>query len=44
MLLLALLLLVIAIVGGVALHPLLFVLAIIALFMLFSGWRGRAAY
>ena len=33
-------LLVIAIAGGAIVHPILFALAIIALLMFFSGWRG----
>jgi hypothetical protein len=33
-------LLVIAIAGGAIVHPILFVLALVALFMFFSGWRG----
>ena len=39
---LAILLLIIAIAGGVIIHPILFVLAIIALVMFFSGRRGAA--
>jgi hypothetical protein len=39
---LAIVLLIIAIAGGVIIHPLLFVLAIIALVMFFSGRRGAA--
>jgi hypothetical protein len=34
-------LLVIAIAGGAIIHPVLFVLGILALFMFFSGPRGR---
>jgi hypothetical protein len=34
-------LLVIAIAGGAIVHPVIFVLALIALWMFFSGWRGR---
>jgi len=34
-------LLVIAIAGGAIVHPVLFALAILALFMFVSGWRGR---
>jgi membrane protein implicated in regulation of membrane protease activity len=37
-------LLVIAIAGGAIVHPILFVLAILALVMFVSGWRGRRAY
>lgn len=36
-------LLVIAIAGGTIVHPVLFVLGLLALFMFFSGWRGRTA-
>jgi hypothetical protein len=41
-LILGIVLLAIAIAGGAIIHPLIFVLAILALFMAFSGWRGRA--
>ena len=34
-------LLIIAIAGGAIVHPILFVLAILALVMFVSGWRGR---
>jgi hypothetical protein len=37
---LAVLLLVLAVVGGIAIHPLLFLLVIVALVMLFSGRRA----
>jgi hypothetical protein len=37
-------LLVIAIAGGAIVHPILFVLAILALVMFVSGWRGRTSY
>ena len=37
---LAAVLLVLAIVGGIALHPLLFILAVLAVLMLVSGRRG----
>jgi hypothetical protein len=37
-------LLVIAIAGGAIVHPILFVLGILALFLFVNGWRGRAAY
>jgi hypothetical protein len=40
-LILGIILLVIAIAGGVIVHPVIFVLAILALFMAVSGWRGR---
>ena len=36
-------LLVIAIAGGVIVHPLLFALAILALLVFFTGGRGRTA-
>ena len=42
LLILAIVLLIIAIAGGVIVHPLLFALAIIALVMFFSGRRGAA--
>ena len=31
----------IAIAGGAIIHPIIFVLALVALWMFFSGWRGR---
>jgi hypothetical protein len=37
-------LLVIAIAGGAIVHPILFVLGIVAIVMFVSGWRGRAVY
>jgi hypothetical protein len=40
-LILGIILLIIAIAGGAIIHPILFVLALVALFMFFSGWRGR---
>jgi hypothetical protein len=40
-LILGIILLVIAIAGGAIVHPILFVLAILALVMFVSGWRGR---
>jgi hypothetical protein len=40
-LILGIVLLVIAIAGGAIIHPVIFVLALIALWMAFSGWRGR---
>jgi hypothetical protein len=42
-LLLGIILLVIAIAGGTIVHPVLFVLGIIALVLAFTGWRGRTA-
>jgi hypothetical protein len=42
-LILGVILLVIAIAGGVIVHPILFALAIIALLMFFAGRRGRTA-
>ena len=42
-LILGIVLLIIAIAGGVIVHPLLFVLAILALLMFFMGRRGRLA-
>jgi hypothetical protein len=41
LLILAIILLIIAIAGGVIIHPLLFALAIIALVLFFTGFRGR---
>jgi hypothetical protein len=40
-LILGIVLLIIAIAGGVIIHPILFVIAIIALVMFFAGGRGR---
>jgi hypothetical protein len=40
-LILGIVLLVIAIAGGAIVHPILFALAIVALFMFISGYRGR---
>jgi hypothetical protein len=37
---LALILLVVAVLGGIAVHPLLFALALVALLLFFSGRRG----
>jgi hypothetical protein len=37
---LAVLLLIFALVGGVAVHPLLFLIAVLALLLFFSGRRG----
>ena len=42
-LILGVVLLAIAIAGGAIVHPVIFVLALLALFMFFSGWRGRSA-
>lgn len=42
LLLLAIVLLIIAIAGGVIVHPLLFALAIVALVLFLSGRRGAA--
>jgi len=41
---LGIVLLLIAVAGGAIVHPILFVLAILALVMFVSGWRGRATY
>ena len=40
-LILGIILLAIAIAGGAIIHPVIFVLAIVAIFMAISGWRGR---
>jgi hypothetical protein len=40
-LIIGIILLIIAIAGGAIVHPILFVLAIVALFAFFAGWRGR---
>ena len=40
-LILGIILLVVAIAGGAIVHPILFVLGIVALFMFFSCWRAR---
>jgi Flp pilus assembly protein TadB len=40
-LILGIILLAIAIAGGAIIHPIIFVLGILALFMAVSGWRGR---
>jgi hypothetical protein len=40
-LILGIVLLAIAIAGGSIVHPVLFALGILALFMFVSGWRGR---
>jgi hypothetical protein len=39
---LAVLLLVLAVVGGIAIHPLLFLIAVLALFAFFGGRRSYA--
>jgi hypothetical protein len=39
-LILGVILLIIAIAGGAIVHPILFVLALVALFLFFTGWRG----
>jgi hypothetical protein len=33
--------LVIAISGGAIIHPIIFLLALVALWLFFTGWRGR---
>ena len=38
------LLLIIAIAGGAIVHPILFVLALVAIWLFLTGWRGRAVY
>jgi hypothetical protein len=40
-LILGIILLVIAISGGAIVHPIIFVLALVALWLFVSGWRGR---
>jgi hypothetical protein len=40
-LILGVILLAIAIAGGAIIHPIIFVLGIVAIFMFLSGWRGR---
>lgn len=42
LLIIGIILLIIAIAGGAIVHPILFALAIVALAMFFSGYRGRA--
>jgi hypothetical protein len=42
LLILGIILLVIAIAGGAIIHPIIFVLAIVAIVMAVMGWRGRA--
>ena len=39
-LILGIVLLIIAIAGGAIIHPILFVLALVALFLFFTSWRG----
>jgi hypothetical protein len=41
MLIIGIILLVIAIAGGAIVHPILFALGIVAIFLFFSGWRNR---
>jgi hypothetical protein len=41
-LILGIILLAISIAGGAIVHPIIFVLALVALWMAFSGWRGRS--
>lgn len=43
MLILGIILLCIAIAGGAIVHPIIFVLGILALWMAISGWRSRGA-
>ena len=40
-LILGIILLIIAIAGGAIVHPIIFVLAIVAIVLFFTGWRGR---
>jgi hypothetical protein len=40
-LILGIILLAVAIAGGAIIHPVIFVLGILALFIFVSGWRGR---
>jgi hypothetical protein len=42
-LIIGIVLLVIAIAGGTIVHPILFVLGVLALLAFFSGWRGGRA-
>jgi hypothetical protein len=42
-LILGIILLAVAIAGGAIVHPVIFALGILALFMCVSGWRGRTA-
>jgi hypothetical protein len=41
LLILGIILLIIAIAGGAIIHPIIFALAIVALILFFTGWRGR---
>jgi hypothetical protein len=41
-LILGIVLLVIAISGGAIIHPIIFVLALVAWWLFFLGWRGRS--
>jgi hypothetical protein len=41
MLIVGVILLAIAIAGGAIVHPVLFALGIVAIFLFLSGWRGR---
>ena len=41
-LILGIILLAIAISGGAIVHPIIFVLALVALWMFFTGWRARS--
>jgi hypothetical protein len=41
LLILGIILLIIAIAGGAIIHPIIFALAIVALVLFFTGWRGR---
>ena len=43
LLILGVVLLIIAIAGGAIIHPILFALAIVALVLIVSGYRGRGA-
>jgi hypothetical protein len=43
MLIIGVILLVIAIAGGAIVHPILFALGIVAIFLFVSGYRGRGA-
>jgi hypothetical protein len=40
-LIVGIILLAIAIAGGTIVHPVIFVLGIVAIFLFISGWRGR---
>jgi hypothetical protein len=42
LLILGVILLIIAIAGGIIIHPIIFALAIVAIVLFFSGYRGRA--